>query len=309
MTKLCEIRQRSPYGRRMKPPPIPRRVVLYGVAGTAAVGVLGFGIGQLAEAEPGHPPNLSAYDEKVIADKPVAYWRLSHPSHGKEYDRVNNHLGTYHNVTLTREMPNGDGGAIFNGNDGYFAIPSHKSFSVATTGQLTVEAWISPHTLQFRKHEQTGYVHFIGKGKKSGSGGNREWAGRMYSKINDEDRPNRISGYAWNLDGGYGAGSYFQDAIEVRQFVHWAVAYDMNEGEYGTVRVFRDGKLRQETELVYRKGTKDEVIVVPKPGTAPVQVGSRDGKSWFKGVIAKVAIYNRSLGETQLRPHYDLMRG
>lgn len=290
----------------MKRPQFSRRTVLYGAA-TATVGALAVGATRYATADPGHPPNLSAYDRKVLADEPVAYWRLSHPSHGKEYDQVSGHLGAYHNVTKTTRLPNGDGGAIFNGSNGYFRIPSHKSFSIATTGRFTVEAWISPHTLEFAKDEQTGYVHFIGKGKKSGSGGDREWAGRIYSKTNAEDRPNRISGYAWNLDGGYGAGSYFQDSIRVNQFIHWAIAFDMNEGKYGTVRVYRDGKLRQGTELVYRKGTDDEVIVVPKPGRAPVQVGSRDGKSWFKGVIAKVAIYNRRLSETQLRPHFDAM--
>ncbi|ADD44650.1 LamG-like jellyroll fold domain-containing protein [Stackebrandtia nassauensis] len=291
----------------MKRPHLNRRTVLYGAAAATAATALGMGASRFAQADAGHPPNLSAYDRKVLADKPVAYWRLSHPSHGKEYDQVNGHLGTYYNVTKTTRLPNGDGGAIFNGANGYFRVPSHKSFSITTTGRLTIEAWISPHTLEFAKDEQSGYVHFIGKGKKSGSGGDREWAGRIYSKTNAENRPNRISGYAWNPSGGYGAGSYFQDAIRVKQFIHWAIAFDLNEGKYGTVRVYRDGKLRQGTELVYRKGTEDEVIVVPKPGTAPVQVGSRDGKSWFNGVIAKVAIYNRRLSETQLRPHADLM--
>jgi Concanavalin A-like lectin/glucanases superfamily len=254
------------------------------------------------------PPNLSAYDRLVMSDQPVAYWRLSHPSHGSESDRMGNgYAGVYRNVTATVQLPNNDGGSIFNGTSGYFQVPSAPAFHISTTGKLTVEAWIRPDTLQFPDDEQTGYVHFIGKGTASGTNGNREWAGRFYSLNNSENRPNRISGYAWNLDGGLGAGAYFQDTLTVGTFIHFAVAFDVDEGEYGTVRIYRDGVLRQGTHLAFRPGTPDEVIITPRPGNAPVRVGTRDFGSYFKGVIAKVAIYDRRLTEADLRPHYEAM--
>ena len=166
-----------------------------------------------------------------------------------------------------------------------------------------------PQTLQFAKQEQTGYVYFMGKGTKSGAGGDREWAGRMYSKTNTENRPNRISGYAWNLDGGYGAGAYFQQPVKVNQWIHYAITYDTAEGSYGKVRIYRNGALAGTDHLAYRPGTGDEVIVKPKPGSAPVRVGTRDGKSYFKGAIGKFAIYDRELSETELRSHYAAMTG
>ncbi|MEV4020969.1 FG-GAP-like repeat-containing protein [Nonomuraea angiospora] len=253
---------------------------------------------------------LSAYDKLVLSHRPVAYWRLSHPSQGTEADRTgNNHTGTFHGVTSTVRLPNQDGASVFNGSSGNFEIPTAKQFHISTTGKFTVEAWIRPHTLQFPDEEQTGYVYFMGKGTKSGSGGDREWAGRMYSNDNDEDRPNRISGYAWNLDGGYGAGAYFQVPVKVNEWIHYAVTFDTTEGTYGKVRIYRNGVPAGTDNLAYRPGTADEVIVKPRPGSAPVRVGTRDGKSYFKGAVGKFAIYDRALSEAELRSHHAAMTG
>ncbi|MEV1003862.1 FG-GAP-like repeat-containing protein [Nonomuraea sp. NPDC050202] len=253
---------------------------------------------------------MSAYDELVLSHRPVAYWRLSHPSAGTETDRTGHgHKGTFRGVTSTIRLPNLDGTSVFNGSSGYFEIPTAKPFHISTTGAFTVEAWIRPHTLQFPDEEQTGYVYFMGKGTKSGSGGDREWAGRMYSKENDENRPNRISGYAWNLDGGLGAGAYFQQPVKVNEWIHYAVTFDTAEGSYGKVRIYRNGVLAGTDHLAYRPGTADEVIIKPKPGPAPVRVGTRDGKSFFKGAIGKFAIYNRELSGAELRSHYAAMTG
>ncbi|MFD2356677.1 LamG-like jellyroll fold domain-containing protein [Nonomuraea ferruginea] len=187
-------------------------------------------------------PGLSAYDALVLSHRPVAYWRLSHPSDGTESDRTGNgHKGTFHGVTSTVRLPNQDGAAVFDGSSGYFEVPTAKPFHISTTGAFTMEAWIRPHTLQFADENHTGYVHFMGKGTKSGSGGNREWAGRMYSKVNKENRPNRISGYAWNLDGGFGAGAFVQQPVKVNEWIHYAVTFDTSEGAYGKVRIYRDG--------------------------------------------------------------------
>ncbi len=255
-------------------------------------------------------PGLSAYDALVLSHRPVAYWRLSHPSYGTERDRTGNgHRGTFHGVTSTVRLPNQDGAAVFDGSSGYFEVPTAKPFHISTTGAFTMEAWIRPHTLQFADGNHTGYVHFMGKGTKSGSGGDREWAGRMYSKVNRENRPNRISGYAWNLDGGFGAGAFVQQPVKVNEWIHYAVTFDTSEGAYGKVRIYRDGMLAGTDNLVYRPGTDDQVVIKPKPGPAPVRVGTRDGGSSFKGAIGKVALYDRELSAAELRSHYAAMTG
>ena len=51
----------------------------------------------------------------------------------------------------------------FNGLDNYVEIPSIADYSIATTGELAVAAWIRPDSLNFPRSERTGYVHWLGK--------------------------------------------------------------------------------------------------------------------------------------------------
>ena len=66
---------------------------------------------------------------------------------------------------------------VFDGEDDYIEIPDHADFSVATTGQLCVSAWIRPDVLTFPVSQSTGYVHWMGKGEA----GQHEWMFRMYN--------------------------------------------------------------------------------------------------------------------------------
>jgi hypothetical protein len=43
----------------------------------------------------------------------------------------------------------GDSYLRFNGSDAYVEIPSIDDYSVSTTGELTVSAWMRPNTLNF----------------------------------------------------------------------------------------------------------------------------------------------------------------
>jgi Concanavalin A-like lectin/glucanases superfamily len=137
---------------------------------------------------------------------------------------------------------------LFDGVDGQVEFPNHSAFSVATTGQLTVEGWMRPDawTLPdsclsadmppyvqsspyFQKTEdKTGgrpssrYVHWLGKGEGSGPTAQQEWAFRMYSCDHvqtdsagqEERRAGRISFYIFNLfhptEQNEGVGSYYQ---------------------------------------------------------------------------------------------------
>jgi hypothetical protein len=50
----------------------------------------------------------------------------------------------------------------FDGQENYVEIPSTADYSVATTGELAIAAWIRPDTLNFPRWERTGYVHWFG---------------------------------------------------------------------------------------------------------------------------------------------------
>ena len=100
------------------------------------------------------------------------------------------------------------------GADSYVEIAGIADYSLATTGELSVAAWIRPDTLNFPRWEKTGYVHWLGKGVGAGQ---QEWTFRMYNRDDTTEhppRPNRISFYVFNPEGGLGVGSFFQDTLQ-----------------------------------------------------------------------------------------------
>jgi hypothetical protein len=181
-----------------------------------------------------------------------------------------------------------DGAPVFDGTSGYVEIPDDDLFSEPTSGAITVEAWMRPDSTAMPRDESGGYVHWMGKGVS----GQHEWVARMYQDGNSEDRANRISFYSFNLTGGLGAGSYFQDTVTVGSWIHYA-------GEFDDVNtyIFKNGVLRDMDPL-------SGYDIDPGNGTAPVRIGTRDFNSFFQGSIARVAIYSTRLPAATLAAHY-----
>lgn len=235
------------------------------------------------------------------------YLEMNTPTSAQQIDATGNgHDGTYHPAgarPTVVTMPNGDLAARFNGSTQYLEVATSRALSIPTTGRLTVETWIRPDTLQFPHQEGSGYVYFLGKGQP----GEYEYADRMYSKRNTEHppRPNRISDYAWNLNGGLGSGAYFQDPVTVGAWIYVVAVVDMKDVSpgfpTGYVAIFKDGTLRGKVGL-------NQFGVVPQPGNAPFRVASRDLGSFFQGAIGKVAVYDHVLTATQIGNHFGLMR-
>lgn len=227
----------------------------------------------------------SAYDAAVLADGPVGFWPAS---------------------AGTAMMPNGDAATLLDGASQWTAVHDAGSYSVPTTGALTVEVWLRPDVLDFPGAETSAdgpLVYPLIKGTTYGTGGDQEWALRMYGR-GSATRPNRISGYVFNPDGGLGAGSYFQDALTAGQWMHIALVVDtVTKGAdgWGTTRIYRDGALRDTDTLggTYR--------IAPVNNGAPVHIGARPGRSYFKGAIGKVALYGRALTSAQIAAHFAAM--
>jgi hypothetical protein len=180
-----------------------------------------------------------------------------------------------------------DRAPVFDGTSGYVEIPDDDAFSQPTYGALTVEAWIRPDSLSMPEREGSGYVHFMGKGV----GGEHEWVARMYQQGNSEDRDNRISFYSFNLTGGLGAGSYFQDDFDAGTWIHYVGTMDE-----ARTYIFRDG-MQRDSDLL------SGYDITPGNGTAPVRIGTRDRNSFFEGSIARVAIYGARLANDRIAAH------
>ncbi len=186
-------------------------------------------------------------------------------------------------------MSNGSSYLHFDGTQSYVEIPDSPDFSLTTKGSLTVSAWIRPEVLIFPTTEK-GYVHWMGKGEA----GQQEWVFRMYSQDNDAGRDNRISFYVFNLDGGEGVGSYYQD---------------LNNPVQAGVWLHVVGAADTERTYIYINGAPIDSDVYagkiqPQRGTAPLRIGTRDLKSYFEGEIREVRIWNRKLEDTEITALY-----
>lgn len=248
--------------------------------------------------EPPTKPIVSSYDETVLKDKPVGYWLVKH----KDVEDLSDKKvkGAFHGtLPISGQLPNLETANVFNGENAYFEIPDVAHLEVTKTGILTIEAWMRPDVLDFPK-SQKGYVHWMGKGVN----GQHSWVARMYNKSGN-DRPQRISGYSFNLTGGLGAGSYFQDNIPKGTWVHYVLVINTKNTDTkyptGYTKVYKDGKRRDQDSL-------KDYDIIPGDGTAPTRIATRDFNSFFKGAIAKVAFYDYELEAAKIEEHNKIMR-
>jgi hypothetical protein len=247
----------------------------------------------------------NSYPATVLAKHPVAYWRLGE-KHGPEAADASghDHHGTYHGEVLF-----GETGAIQGDPDtaiavappaAYVEIASSSQFSQAHSGKgLTVEVWMRPDVLTFPGETADAYVMWLGKGEKD----EMEWGFRFYSK--ESTRPNRISAYIWNADGGLGAGAYFQDELKAHEWLHVVGVFDPGSADNpgAGVSIYKNGQLRG-SPATSRGALYSSYNVRPRMGTAPVRLGTRDLRSFLTGGLDEAAIYPRKLTAAEVQENY-----
>ncbi|MEU7486927.1 LamG-like jellyroll fold domain-containing protein [Streptomyces sp. NPDC042319] len=245
---------------------------------------------------------MSAYDDIVLSDTPVLYLPLG--GREKETSLAGHLTAAYHGTPGTGPLPNGDTASVFDGTPAeYVEVPDDDSLSVPTTGILTIEAWMRPDSLTPPNVESSGYVHWLGK-ITYGGGDNREWAARMYSLDNTEGRANRISGYAFNRKGGEGVGSYFQDPVEVGEWIYYVLVINtvVRDAPYpmGYTKIFKNGDQRDQDSLA-------TLTIEPANTTSPMRIATAGLRSFFPGGIGKVAVYAYELPGDRIAAHYNAM--
>jgi hypothetical protein len=272
-----------------------------------ASGALGLAALGLARANALPPPvKPGGYRKAVLADHPVAYWRLGEAKGPTAADAAGSHAGKYHGKVIF-----GQKGALKSDKDtsvrltgnAYVEVPSARGFSVATSGKgLTVEAWMRPDAVNFPGETEDAHVHWLGKGVKD----HFEWGFRFYS--HKTKRPNRVSAYIWNPTGGLGAGAYYQPEkpLDTKVWLHVVATYDpgdMNTAGAG-VNIYIDGKHAGGPKT--QKGALySSYQIVPKAGSAPLRLGTRDLVSFLRGGLDEVAIYPRVLPASRILAHFQ----
>ena len=221
------------------------------------------------------------------------------------------HDGVASGVTATRNRFCAPDTALsFNGSSSVLTIPSHEDFSLNTTGYLSVSAWLRPDgtalnahgELIFSRIEGSGYVHWLGKGERSGANGNREWSLRIYSADNTEQPPrhNRLSAYLFAYRGGKGPGSHVEEPVARGGWVHLVALFSKPDHR---ITLYKNGLLKDSDGF----GLGDSFPIPDgdvRTGDAAVRMGSQDGSSYFCGAIAEVYFYNRLLSDADIRALY-----
>ncbi len=183
-----------------------------------------------------------------------------------------------------------EGCYMFNGTDQYIEVADADALSIATTGQMSISVWIRPDVYNFPNTEGNGYVHWLGKGENNA----HEWLMRMYNL--SSERPNRISGYVFNLSGGLGSGSYTEEIIVTGDWIHLVLVYDYPAN---AIKIYKNAVLKDEDMFT-------DYEVIPENGLAPMRIGTRDFKSYFEGAIDDLCIYNRELTESEINTLFTL---
>lgn len=253
-----------------------------------------------------HGKKMFGYDYRVLSEAPVAFWNTA----GTDLTG-RDHPGIVYNHPGITSMPDGDGALVFNGTDQYVEVASRPDLSVPATGILTLDAWVRADMLTFERMTGSGYVHWMGKREN----GQCEYVARMYGETPvgyDSGRVNRISGYAFNLAGDKGTGSYYQAAggwpVQAGEWIHYTLIINTVD----TNSTYRTGytklyvQRRNAGGVIVSFEDKDaltDYAVIPRAGTAPLRIATEDFSSFFHGSIGKVALYNYELSAAQSLQH------
>ncbi|WKX76712.1 LamG domain-containing protein [Zobellia laminariae] len=220
----------------------------------------------------------------------VAHYPLN--GDAKDYSGNENHA-TINTATSDKDRFGKENGSYkFDGENQYIEIPDSDRLSISTTGKLSISVWMRPDALNFNTNS---YIYWMGKGEHN----QYEYAMRMYNKditrVQDKDRPNRISCYAWNLKGNLGAGSYAQETVVAKEWLHFVAIYNFNED---TIQFYRNGVLMDTDSF------EKDYHVTPRNGNAPFRIGIRSMNSYFNGAIDDIKIYDKVLSQDDITALY-----
>jgi hypothetical protein len=249
----------------------------------------------------------SSYLEAVMADKPLAYWRLG--QNGNDYS------GNGYNLTVNGGVSFGNPGALvgdpmtsayFDGATGYAIsdIPDPQTFP-GTEAAITIEFWVKTPQTQAQGLFDTNPAGDLLPGGYRQAPGTNALRGFNYG----------YGGFEWNpaapaLAFGYPANAW----------THVVVIFFGNQA----INVYANGRLAAAASAAgagYYEWTGFQIgynlfnYIPPSsynwgiagsgtPGAAPSQGGFY--KVWFEGYLQEYALYNYALSFQQIATHYGV---
>ena len=173
----------------------------------------------------------------------------------------------------------------FDGTNDYISIPDSDDFSITTSGDLTIEAQVTLHNLNFPVVESGGYIRWMGKGNSSAQ---QEWQFVAYRKdAPNDNRSQRISFYNYSPSGGAGAGDYSTGAFAQDQAVYITATAHATDATHGIEYIYRDDAIHTGNASPWQ-----QYGLRYSNGTAPVRIGTQylAKYDFWNGTIAEVRI-------------------
>ena len=251
------------------------RLVASVVALTLTITILGVGATVPTRAGASNSSVTSAYRDQVLADGPVAYWRLGETSGAVASDEVGANPGTFNGVTLGQPGPLvGDlnTAVSFDGANDFVTVP-HSGALNATSG-VTVEGWI-------KRSKSGAWQVVVGK---PGTGQSR---GENYALWFNTS--NQLLAY-------FGDGTNY---VNVRAPLDTNWHYVAATYNNATAKLYVDGTLHAQTSSSIHLTSN----------TLPLNMGRANGNSsFFGGLLDEVAVYNTALSAERIQAHYETGR-
>ena len=219
----------------------------------------------------------TAYRDVVLADSPVGYWRLGEAS-GPFVDSVAARNGTPSGTIIrdvTGPLTSGDDGGVTFGASADVAIPSAASFAIATTGQLSIEGWVTD-------------AGRAGEIISKSQGTSYEWSIRQSG-----------GGLALSIWNGAGADclNEFVGGGDIGSGWHHFV-YTIDQPAHTTI-LYLDGQLVDQGTAAWLRPPNAVA------SSAQVHLGRRgDNVNLWPGSLDEVAIYAKVLTPAQVTAHY-----
>jgi hypothetical protein len=246
------------------------------------------------------------YSQAVLADGPVAYWRLDDASWDAACNEAGGspHGSYFNSPTLGQPGPpvsglSGDTAVDFNGTDQYVVVPDHSSLDI--TDEITISAWINI--------DDYPDVLFPIAGKRRGSGG---------SSKNDDDINYFLSvdagslrfAYRGGFDDGYSAHTVFTPAgvIANDTWYHVAAAYTFGTDDTDNVLFINGEPVANCAWTALPNGTAAVANAHTLKLGRDYYAGNGDTR-YADGLLDEVAIFDRALSPEEIRAQYQAALG
>jgi hypothetical protein len=220
------------------------------------------------------PAAAKTYSATVLADHPVAYWRMDDTTGSTMIDASGNanngrYVGAY---SLGQPSAIAGGAVAFDGQSGAASVMNSPSLQVDT---VTIEAWI-------KKRTDTEYGVYVAKNVAPGGGAGSGWFqllnshhnGQLEFRVTSDGAPVVVS----------------NSTLALNSWYYVVATYDG-----ATAKLYVNGKL---------DGTL-KVTAVPKQTADPLFIGRRTDGLFNDATLAEVAIYSVALSADRIAAHWQ----